>query len=263
VVARVVRDLEWRFRNSLVQSIQGAIHRATKSSRPRCGEIDWHGTIRKNLKNYQPQQGAIVVERLVGFGRKRPGLRDLILCVDQSGSMAASVVYSSVFAAILASIRSISTKFVVFDSEVVDLTEAARDPVDLLFGVQLGGGTDINRAVGYCSRQVTRPSQTIFALISDLFEGGDGVELLRRVRGIKAGGAVVICLLALSDAGAPCFNGTLAAQLSDLGVPCFACTPDLFPGLLSAALQRHDLAAWAAANQVVLQGASHPGFLGS
>ena len=79
------------------------------------------------------------------------------MCIDQSGSMAESVVYSSVFGAVLASLRSVRTRLVVFDTEVVDLTDELDDPVDVLFGVQLGGGTDINRALAYCESLVERP----------------------------------------------------------------------------------------------------------
>jgi hypothetical protein len=93
---------------------------------------------------------------------------ELILCIDQSGSMAASVVYSSIFGAVLASLPAVATRLVVFDTAVVDLTEQLQDPGDLLFGVQLGGGTDIERAVAYCQGLIREPRNTIFVLISDL-----------------------------------------------------------------------------------------------
>ena len=132
----------------MTEAVRGALSKASRTSRPRPGEIDWHRTIRKNLHNYLPERRTIVAERLVGFGRKRSSLRDIVLCIDQSGSMATSIVYSSVFGAVLASLRAVTTRMVVFDTEVVDLTEHLHDPVDVLFGTQLGGGTDINRAVG-------------------------------------------------------------------------------------------------------------------
>jgi Mg-chelatase subunit ChlD len=254
VVRKVVEELERKLRNPLTQAVKGALHRATRTSRPRPGEIDWHRTIRKNLGNYLPDRGTIIADKLVGYGRRRASLRDIILCIDQSGSMATSVVYSSIFAAVLASLRAVTTKMVVFDTAVVDLTEMLRDPVDVLFGTQLGGGTDINLAVGYCQQLITRPSQTIFVLITDLFEGGNKQELVRRTAEIVGRGVQAVCLLALSDAGAPSFDEAIAAQLSALGVPCFACTPDLFPGMMAAAIQRNDLATWAARHEVVLKG---------
>lgn len=250
---KVVDELERRLRNPMTEAVRGAFSKATCTHRPRAGEIDWHRTIRKNLHNYIPERGTIIAERLVGYGRKRSSLRDIILCIDQSGSMATSIVYSSVFGAVLASLRAVTTKMVVFDTEVVDLTEHLQDPVDVLFGTQLGGGTDINRAVGYCQRLITRPSQTIFVLISDLIEGGVEEQLLRRTAEIIGAGATIICLLALSDGGSPCYDEGLAAKMSSLGAPAFACTPDLFPDLMASAIQKRDIATWAARHDIVVR----------
>ena len=227
------------------------MNKATRTNRPRSNEIDWHRTIRKNLKNYLPDRRTIIAERLVGWGRKRSSLRDVVLCVDQSGSMATSVVYSGIFGAVLASIRAVRTRMVVFDTAVVDLTEDLKDPVDLLFGTQMGGGTDINRALAYCQQLVTRPQQTIFVLITDLFEGGNAEEMVRRLAGMVASGVNAICLLALNDDGAPCFDERNASRLAALGIPTFACTPDQFPSLMAAAIQRQDIALWAAREGIV------------
>lgn len=254
VVRKVVDDLERKLRNPLTQAVRAALNKATRTSRPRAGEIDWHRTIRKNLHNYLPERETIIAERLVGYGRKRSSLRDIVLCIDQSGSMATSIVYSSVFGAALASLRAVSTRLVVFDTEVVDLTEHLQDPVDVLFGTQLGGGTDINRAVGYCRQLITRPAQTIFVLISDLIEGGVAEQLLRRTAEMLSSGVTMVCLLALSDDGSPCYDEQLAGQMTSLGAPSFACTPDLFPDLMAAAIQRRDLRDWAARHDIVTRG---------
>ncbi|HEV8000333.1 MAG TPA: VWA domain-containing protein, partial [Planctomycetaceae bacterium] len=253
VVRKVVEELEGRLRNPLVQAVRGALNKASRTSRPKSGEIDWARTIQKNLKNYIPEKRTIIAERLVGYGRKRSSLRDIILCVDQSGSMASSVVYSSICGAVLASLRAVSTRLVVFDTSVVDLTEHLQDPVDVLFGTQLGGGTDINGAVGYCQTLIKRPNETIFVLISDLIEGGVAEQLLRRTAAIVQSGVTMVCLLALSDQGAPCYDERLAAQMSALGSPAFACTPELFPSLMAAAIQKRDLNEWAARNEIVSQ----------
>ena len=165
--------------------------------------------------------------------------------------MAESVVYSSVFGAVLASLRSVSTRLVVFDTQVVDLTEELDDPVDVLFGVQLGGGTDINQALAYCEGLITQPNETILVLISDLYEGGIAEEMLRRAASITGGGATMIALLALSDSGRPSYDADHAAALAAIGVPTFACTPDQFPDLMATAIERRDIAAWAAANDIV------------
>lgn len=260
VVRRVVDDLERQLRSPLTEAVRGAISKATRTSRPRAGEIDWHRTIRKNLHNYLPESRTIIAERLVGYGRRRSSLRDIVLCIDQSGSMATSIVYSSIFGAVLASLRSVSTQLVVFDTEVVDLTEQLHDPVDVLFGTQLGGGTDINRAVRYCRQRITRPAQTIFVLISDLYEGGVEADLLRQTKEMIGSGVTMVCLLALSDSGAPCYDEALAARMTALGAPSFACTPDLFPSLMAAAIQKRDIASWAARNEIVIQSGTNASF---
>jgi Mg-chelatase subunit ChlD len=251
VVRKVVEELERKLANPLIQAVRGSLNRATRTHRPRNHEIDWDRTIRANLRNYLPEKHTIIAERLVGYGHKRSSLRDIVLCVDQSGSMATSVVYSGIFGAVLASIRAVSTRMVVFDTAVVDLTDDLQDPVDLLFGTQLGGGTDINRALAYCQQAVTRPNQTILVLITDLYEGGNTGEMLRRAGELVASGVQMICLLALNDQGTPSFDSRNAATLVGLGCPCFACTPDLFPDLMAAAIQRRDLNLWAAKNDIV------------
>jgi hypothetical protein len=134
---------------------------------------------------------------------------------------------------------------VAFDTSVADLTDQLSDPVDVLFGTQLGGGTDINQAVAYCQQLITRPASTIFILISDLFEGGDRDQMLRRIADMTAAGTQVIVLLALSDDGAPGYDHDNAAALAGLGVTAFACTPDAFPDLMAAAIERRDITQWA------------------
>ena len=197
-----------------------------------------------------PDRRTVVPERLVGYARKQQSLqREVVLCIDQSGSMASSVVYGGVFAAVLASIRSLRTSVVAFDTAVVDLTEQLSDPVDVLFGTQLGGGTDINRALAYCQRLITRPASTILVLVSDLFEGGNTAEMLRRVADLTAAGTQVIALLALSDDGAPSYDHEVAAALAELGIPAFACTPDSFGDLMAAAIERRDITEWAQRQQ--------------
>ncbi|UXU89103.1 vWA domain-containing protein [Burkholderia sp. S-53] len=246
VVRRVVEELERRLAEPMRQAIRGSLNRAERNHRPRLNEIDWHRTIRANLSRYLPKQRTVIAEKLVGYARKRSALRDVVLCVDQSGSMAASVVYAGVFAAVMASLRAVRTRMVVFDTNVVDLTDEAGDPVDLLFGVQLGGGTDINRALGYCQQVINRPEQTILVLITDLYEGGNQQEMLQRAATLKAAGVNVICLLALADNGAPGYDHQNAARFAALGIPAFACTPDRFPELMAAAIQKQDIALWAA-----------------
>jgi hypothetical protein len=144
--------------------------------------------------------------------------------------------------------RALRTSLVVFDTAVVDLTEELDDPVDVLFGTQLGGGTDINRALAYCEGLVSRPAETVMVLVSDLYEGGSREELLRRARSLVDSGVQLIALLALADSGTPSYDADNAAAFAELGIPTFACTPDLFPDLMAAAIRRDDIAGWAATN---------------
>lgn len=173
VVRKVVEDLERRLATRTRATLTGALDRSARVRRPRHHDIDWNRTVAANLRHYLPEHGTVVPERLVGHGRaSRSVKKEVVLCVDQSGSMASSVVYASVFGAVLASMRAVATRLVVFDTEVVDLTERLDDPVDVLFATRLGGGTDINRALAYCQSRITRPADTVVVLISDLYEGG-------------------------------------------------------------------------------------------
>ncbi len=251
VVRRVVERLQRQLANPTRQAIMGSLNRAIRNRRPRHNEIDWNRTIRANLKHYQPAYRTIIPETRIGYGRKRSSLRDIILCIDQSGSMATSVVYSSIFGAVLASLPAVQTRMVVFDTSVVDLTEDLQDPVDLLFGTQLGGGTDINRALTYCQNLIQRPQETILVLISDLYEGGNQTEMLKRVATLVSSGVQFIALLALNDDGAPSFDHNVATAFANLGIPSFACTPNQFPDLMAAAINRQDINQWAANRDLV------------
>lgn len=252
VVHQVVDALMLKLDEPLRSAVAGALDRSQRNRRPRHAEIDWPRTIRASLRHWQPAYRTVVPQTLIGYGRKaRRPQREVVLCIDQSGSMAHSVVYAGIFGAVMATLPAVSTRLVVFDTAVVDLTEQLDDPVELLFGVQLGGGTDINGAVGYCQQVIREPRNTILVLISDLYEGGVAPQLLRRAAELVASGVQFITLLALSDEGAPAYDHVLAAQLAALGVPSFACTPDAFPGLMAAAIRRDDVAAWAAGQGLV------------
>lgn len=241
VVRKVVDALIAKLQEPTRQAVLGALNRSARNRRPKHHDIDWPRTIRANLKHYQPDYQTIVPETRIGYGRRRQAMRHVILCIDQSGSMAASVVYSAIFGAVLATMPAVTTSLVVFDTSIVDLTDELDDPIDLLFSTRLGGGTDINRAVAYCQELVRAPHDTIFVLISDLYEGGVETEFMKRAASLAASGVQFVMLLALSDEGAPSYNAALAAQLGVIGIPAFACTPDRFPDLMAAAIQRADL----------------------
>jgi hypothetical protein len=246
VVRAVVEDILKRLRGQLEQAVRGSLDRSRHSPIRSLPNMDWQRTIRRNLKNYDRQREVIIPDNFHFFARQhRRREWNVIVCMDQSGSMADSVVYGGVMGAILASLPALETHVVAFDTEVVDLTEKCHDPVDLLFGVQLGGGTDINRAVAYCQGFIHDPRKTVLLLITDLYEGGNARELVRRVEEMAAAGVRAICLLALSDSGVPAYDEGLARKFGEVGVPCFACTPAMLPPLLEGALKGQDLHALA------------------
>jgi len=252
VVKKLVDQLMKRLAAKTIAAVRGSLNRAARTNRPRQGELDFDRTIRRNLKNWNVEQKKLLADRFVGYARKRKSLREVVLCVDESGSMGRSVVYSSIFGAVLASIPSIKTRLVLFDTNVVDLTDRLSDPVEALFGAQLGGGTNINRALEYCQKTVTQPKKTIFILISDLCEGGDVEQTFARAEALIQSGVKFICLVALDDSGAHSYDQKNAKRLAELGVPTFACSPDLFPDLMGTAINGGDIARWAGRNDVTL-----------
>lgn len=255
VITKVVQELMARLERKTAEAVRGALDKSRRTFRPRFSDIDWPRTIHANLRHYQAEHKTIVPEKLIGFMRQQRRIADLdevVLCVDQSGSMASSVVYASIFAAVMASLPVVSTKLVCFDTAIVDLTAELEDPVEVLFGVQLGGGTDINRAIAYCADKIERPSKTHLILISDMYEGGNAKDLVARLSQLVGIGVNVIVLLALTDTGRPFYDPELSAQVASLGVPVFACTPDQFPDLMAAALRREDIHAWAGTNDIKL-----------
>lgn len=253
VVRKVVDALMARLAHKTQETLRGALNRSQRTRKPRHNDIDWPRTIGANLRHYQPAHRTIVPETLVGYQRKsktRANLDHVVLCVDQSGSMASSVVYASIFAAVMASLPGIDIQLICFDTAIVDLTEQLADPVDVLFGVQLGGGTDINAALAYCERKIAYPSKTHLVLITDLYEGGDAKQMLARAAALKQSGVNLIVLLALSDQGHPGYNAEHAGLIAGFGCPVFACTPDQFPDLMAVALTRQDIHQWAAGQEI-------------
>ena len=242
VVRAVVEEIKKRMQAQIEQSVRGALDRSRHSPIRSLPNLDWKRTIGGNLKNYIKEKKTIIPDRFFFWSRQQRRREwNVFVCMDQSGSMAESVVYGSVTGAILASIPALETHVVVFDTEVVDLTDQCSDPVDMLFGVQLGGGTDINRAVKYCQGFMHDPRKTLFLLITDLIEGGNGNELVRRMEEIAESGVRCITMLALSDSGVPSYDEQMAKRLRNLGIPCFGCTPNVLPELLAGALKGQDL----------------------
>ena len=239
LVKSVVDEIMKRMEQDLRRAVTGALNKREHSPISNISTIDWKRTIGRNLKNYNVERKRIIPEKFYFFERnQRQKDWTVILDIDQSGSMVDSIIYSSVMGSIFASMPALDTHVVAFDTEITDLTELCRnDPVDMLFGVQLGGGTDINKSVAYCQSLIENPRKTMFILISDLYEGGVRKGLLRRLNEMHEEGVKVITLLALSDQGKPDYDVNLAKDISKLGIDCFACTPDRLPELVECAIK--------------------------
>ncbi|ALC91233.1 hypothetical protein AM500_16610 [Bacillus sp. FJAT-18017] len=251
LVRSVVEDIKRLLENDVRRAVKGALNRKERTLISGGMEsIDWKYTIQRNLKNYDKERKIIVPERFYFFDRKRNSNNwTIILDIDQSGSMANSVIYASIIGSIFASIPALKTHIVAFDDKFVDLTEQAKDdPVDLLFGIQLGGGTDINKSLAYCQTLITDPGKTIFLLVSDLYEGGNQAAMLRRMKEMHESGVTVVALLALSDQGLPSYDEAVAGKLGKMGIPSFGCSPNLLPDLLGDVLKGNDLSSWAQKN---------------
>ncbi|MFC5469023.1 VWA domain-containing protein [Cohnella suwonensis] len=247
LIRSVVDEIMKRMEQELRRAVTGALNRRQHSPLPSANSLDWKTTIRRNLKNYDRERSLLIPDKVYFFDRTRKSKEwTVILDIDQSGSMAGSVVYASIAGSIFASMPALDTKVVVFDTEVVDLSEAcAEDPVDMLFGIQLGGGTDINKSVAYCEQFIREPAKSLFILVSDLYEGGNQAELIRRLGEMKQTGVKTICLLALSDDGVPSYDENVAKKLARFGIPCFGCSPNRLPELIEGALKGMDLQALA------------------
>jgi Mg-chelatase subunit ChlD len=244
IVREVVEDLRKKLESHVRTAVYGALRRTAHSPIKLAKNIDWRRTIGKNLRGWNAARRVMVPEKIHFFANQRRRHEwDVALVVDQSGSMAESVVYSAVMAAIFASIDVLGTRLLFFDTEIVDATRLLSDPVEVLFSTQLGGGTDINRAVAYAQeRFIERPERTLFVLITDLYEGGDAEQLVARMRQLVDSRVHALCLLALSDRGHPSYDHALAGRLQEIGVPCFGCTPKLLVDVIERVLKNQDIA---------------------
>jgi Mg-chelatase subunit ChlD len=243
IVREVVEDVRKALETEVRTAILGALRKNTTSPLRVMRNLDWKRTIRKNLKGWDAERRRLVPDKLYFWANQRRRHEwDVAILVDQSGSMAESVVYSSIMAAIFASLDVLRTRLLFFDTEVVDMTPMLVDPVEVLFTAQLGGGTDIHRAVAYAQANfIERPEKTLLVLITDLFEGGDAEGLCARMRQLADSRVKSVCLLALSDSGKPSYNHELARRLSELGTPCFGCTPKLLVQVVERVMKGQDL----------------------
>jgi Mg-chelatase subunit ChlD len=226
IVEAVVRELMEKLAQDVRRAFSGTRSRRPSSFKQR-SNFDAKRTIRANLQHYQPDERRLYVEKpyFVSRVRRHVDQWQVILVVDQSGSMVDSVIHSAVTAACLWSLPGVKSHLIAFDTNVVDLTRDVEDPVELLMKVQLGGGTDIARAVAYATTLVENPRRTIMAVITDFFEGGDAHRLVRLVRDLVEQGTHVLGLAALDEEANPTYDRELAGRLVSVGAHVGAMTP--------------------------------------
>ena len=249
-IAKIVEQINQLLADDIKRSVTSSLNKREHSPIPSAAALDHKMTIRRNLKHYDRTRSRLLPEHFYFFDHAaRSGSRTVILDIDQSGSMSQSAIYSSIMGCILASISSLRTHVIAFDTSVNDLTEKCTDPVDLLYGIQLGGGTDINKSVAYCETLITEPAKTTMFIVTDLYEGGNRAQLERRLAELKESGVNIIILLAIADSGKPSYDSGLANKLAGMDIPCFACPPERLPELLEAALKKHSLKGFETANE--------------
>jgi len=239
LIARVVEEVRRKLEREVLGALAGRLSRFRKSRHKVAKNFDARGTIRRNLKNWDPVRGKLVVHDPQFFNRVRRYLPwEVILCVDQSGSMADSVIHSAIMAGILAGLPAVRVRLVVFDTSIVDLSEHAADPVEVLMSVQLGGGTNIGAAVRYCEQLVSQPRRTILVLVTDFCEGADPRDLVAAVRRLRGAGVRLLGLAALDANAAPFYDAHTAGRLAAEGMEIAALTPERLAQWLAAAMDQ-------------------------
>jgi Mg-chelatase subunit ChlD len=227
IIAKVVEELKRRMQLQIEQAITGAIRRDRHSPRRVVRNLDVKTTIRRSLKNFDPDSGKLLVDRVYYFAaqrKKRPW--HIIVTVDQSGSMLDSAIFSAVMASIFHELPAVRTSLLLFDTEVVDLSDQVGQPVDVLLSINLGGGTDITKALRYATQLVREPQKTICVLITDFFEGRGEGELVRQVALMTQAGIRMIGLGALGYDARPAYNKTTARKCRKVGMDVLVCTPE-------------------------------------
>jgi Mg-chelatase subunit ChlD len=227
IIDKVVNELKDKLKVQVVTALTGAIRRDRHSPRRVYRNLDVRTTLRRNLKNYDAERQQLLVDRLFFFAaerKKRPW--HVLVVVDQSGSMLDSAIFSAIMASIFAELPSVRTSLILFDTEIVDLSDQVGQPVDVLLSIQLGGGTDITKALQYAQQLVREPARSIVVLITDFYEGRDERDLVRQVRTLSETGVGMIGLGALGYDARPAYNKSTAAKLRKVGMDILVCTPE-------------------------------------
>ncbi|MBD0846461.1 VWA domain-containing protein [Pectobacterium versatile] len=238
IIRKVVDEILRTLRPTFTNALTGRRNRFRRSPIPSSQNFDWRATIAANLKHFDREKNRLVIETPHFNSRMQRHMPwDVILCVDQSASMSSSVMYAAVCASILAALPAVRVSLIVFDTQVVDLSHLAHDPVDVLMTVQLGGGTNIAKAMQYCEQQVQNPKRTIVTLISDFEEGGALNRLLSCVQRMHSQQITLLGLAALDDAAQPVYDTAIGQKLADRGMHVAALTPEHFAQWLAEVMR--------------------------
>ena len=241
LISQLVRDLVKKLEPDTTDRVKSLRTPAQQTSNPKNKWLDWHQTIKKNLKNYHHEIQTIIPQRFYVHPPRGKVIHQIILLLDQSASMTHSVIYTGILGSILSKIRTIQTNLLLFDTEVIDMTQYLEDPVDLLMNIQLGGGTNIQQAVRHVNHCINTAMQVHVVLISDLYEGPPVRLLLQAVKEIRDKTTTFTVLLALDDKGIPVYNVETGKMLAALDIPVLACSPNYFPDLMVKIINRHDI----------------------
>lgn len=237
LVERLVRTIEERLKVKLLNAVRKGLASYSERINPRNAIIDWKKTIARNIKNYQSNLQVVVPNNWYGF-RKGSQLKEIILLVDKSESMIESAINASILGSILSSLKTIRTQLVFFDTEITDVTEKYQDPIDILFSIPMGGGTDIGNALNYIHYKISRPMDSILFLISDLDDGGSLERLLAELDRLISRKTRIQCIPALNDEGKPVYNKKIADLFETFGIPVYSSKPDDFPEILCKQLEK-------------------------
>lgn len=227
IIDQVIQELKKKLKVQVEPAITGAIRRDKHSPRRVYRNLDLKRTVRRNLQNFDSVSRKLLVDRLYFHAAERKSRPwHIIVAVDQSGSMLDSAIYSAVMASIFAGLPAVRTSLFLFDTEIADLTDQVGQPVDVLLSIQLGGGTDITKALQYGYQLVRQPARTIVVLVTDFYEGRDERDLIKQVKEMSQAGIRMIGLGALGYEARPEYNKTTAGKCRKVGMDILSCTPE-------------------------------------
>lgn len=238
IIQTVVDELLAQLKPRFEQKLSGRLNRHQRSPRPVLANLDWQRTIRSNLKNFDVAQQQLMVREIYFNSRSKRHIPwRVILCIDQSGSMMDSIIYSAVIAGILTGLPSVELKLVVFDTNIIDLSDKAADPVETLLSVQMGGGTLICQAWQYCQSLAEQPGNTVVATVSDFCEGGSPSQMVAQAKDMMASGIKMLGITAMTADSVAFYDSQMTATLSNEGMEVAALSPDVFADWLAKAME--------------------------